>query len=188
MPKILKTNWFWMVFAVLTIAFSFTIFSNWTLMICIWFGLFFGFRLAKLESQLWDKEHQIYLATVLIYPVVASAIKWAIVKEIVPYSWFLLNRIEHFIWAVAVAIIFLPTYTNFWKKLRWWQSLTYIIGLVCLLGNLNEFFEYLIRLKMFGIAGIERNTAYYWDTIYDQAINLIGGLVGFILLKWYGKK
>ena len=150
----------------------------------IWFGLFFGFRINHLESQLLEKEHRIYLATVLIYPIVETCIKWGIEKNVVPNSWLVLNRIEHFLGAIAMTLIFLPTYTEFWKKLRWWQALTYIIGLICIMGNLNEFFEYFVRRQRFNVLEPYQIALYYWDTIYDQIMNFLGGFIGFGILKW----
>lgn len=182
MHKVLKSNWFWSFFATVLILFSFTIFSSWVVMVSVWFGLFFIFRFTKLESKLSDKEHKLYLATVLLYPVVETGIKWMIVKNVIPYSWFWLNRLEHFSWAIAVTILFLPTYTDIWKNLKWWQSMIFVVGLVCILGNFNEFFEYGLRM------GNSKNfAAFYWDTIYDMMINMMGGLVGFVVTRWNAK-
>ena len=93
MIKLLKFNEFWFFFATLSILFSFTIFSNWVGMVFIWFGLFFTFRFTNLESTLSAKEHQLYLSTVLVYPLVETWIKWMIEKNDLPYSWFWLNRL-----------------------------------------------------------------------------------------------
>ena len=86
MIKILKFNEFWFLFATLSILFSFTIFSNWVGMVFIWFGLFFTFRFTNLESTLSAKEHQLYLSTVLVYPLVETWIKWMVEKNALPDS------------------------------------------------------------------------------------------------------
>lgn len=182
MLKLLKFNWFWFFFATFLILFSFTIFSNWVGMVFIWFGLFFTFRFTKLESNLSAKEHKLYLSTVLIYPLVETWIKWMIEKNIISYSWFWLNRLEHFCWAMALVIIFLPIFSDIVKNLKWWQNLIFVVSFICLLGNLNEFLEYFLRLQ-----GKPKNqlqlAVYYWDTIYDMMMNLVGGFGGFIALK-----
>lgn len=189
MVKILnffQSNWFWIFYAIILILFSFTIFSNWVLMVSIWFGLFFTFKIAKLESKLSKKERRIYLFTAWLYPLVETGIKWMMVKNVVLYSSSLLNRVEHLSWAVAVVIIFLPTYTDIWKSLKGWQNMIFVIGLTNMIGNLNEFFEYLIRVA----ANLTENryfAAFYGDTIYDMMMNMIGGLVGFLVLRWNGK-
>jgi len=64
--------------------------------------------------------------------------------------------------------------------------LIFIIGLICILGNLNEFLEYFIRVS-FRLTDEKRFAAYYWDTIYDMMINIMGGFVGFLVLRWNTK-
>jgi|GEM_PF-6623269 len=44
-------------------------------MVGIWFGLFFIFRFTHLESKLSEKEQEIYLITVLLYPLVHVTLK-----------------------------------------------------------------------------------------------------------------
>lgn len=179
--KIIKPTWFWLFFATCLIVFSFTVFSTWVLMVGIWFGLFFIFRFTQLEAKLSEEEQRIYLTTVLLYPLIESWIKWMIIKNIIPYSWFWLNRLEHFSWALAVVILFLPLYRDVWNILNWWQNLIFVIGLICILGNLNEFLEYFLRSQSQNYRAL---AAYYWDTIYDMMINIVGGFVGFVVLRW----
>lgn len=181
--KILQSNWFWIFFATCSILFYLTTFSQWVVIVGIWFGLFFIFRFTQLEAKLSNKERRIYLITVLLYPIVESWIKWMIEKNVIPYSWFWLNRLEHLCWAFAVVIIFLPIFTDIWKTLNWWQNLILLIGFTCFIGNLNEFLEYLLRSRSSSI-NYRIFAAYYWDTIYDMMMNIIGGFVGFIVLIW----
>lgn len=186
MPKILKFNWFWYTYASLIILFTFTIFSNWLVLSCVWFGVFFLFRFLNLEAKLTNKEHQLYLKTMFIYPLIETLITWTIKKDIVPYSWHVLNRLEHFGTSVALVIILLPVFTEVWASLKWWQSLVFIIGLVCLIGNVNEFFEYSLRACCKTYSDI-KYAVYYWDTIYDMVMNIAGGLVGFLIIRWNAK-
>lgn len=151
-------------------------------MVCIWFVLFFTFRITKLESRLSVKEHRVYLITVLLYPVVETWVKWMMIENVIPNSWFWLNRVEHFCWAVAIVIIFLPLFTDVYKQLKWWYNLVFTISFICLLGNLNEFLEYFIRLNL-NLTNDRQFAAYYWDTIYDMMMNIIGGLTGFLILN-----
>ncbi|HLP90595.1 MAG TPA: hypothetical protein VK184_18685 [Nostocaceae cyanobacterium] len=187
MLKSLKSNWFWLFFATCCILFSFTVFSNWVVMVVIWFGLFFIFRWQNLEAKLSDSEHFIYLTTVLVYPLLGSWIKWMIEKNIIPYSWFWLNRLEHFSWALAVVILLLPLFIDIWKISNWWQNLILILGLVCLLGNINEFLEYFLRANSKTI-NYQLLAIYYQDTIYDMIMNIIGGFVAFLVLMWQIKR
>ena len=82
---------------------------------------------------------------------------------------------------MALAIIFLSIFSNIWNRLSWWQNLLLVVSFVCLIGNLNEFLEYFIRLflhkkNQFKLA------VYYWDTIYDM-MNIVGGFGGFVAMK-----
>lgn len=186
MLKVLKSNLFWYIFASLIIAFTFTIFSNWVILSCVWFGAFFIFRFSGLEAKLPNKEHRLYLMTMYIYPLIETSITWVIKKNIVPFSWNVLNRLEHFVTSVAVVIIFLPLFTHVWANMKWWQSLVFIIGLVCLVGNINEIFEYSLRACCRPYSDFKYAT-YYWDTIYDTVMNIVGGLIGFVIIRWNAK-
>ena len=103
-------------------------------------------------------------------------------KNIISYSWFWLNRLEQFCWAMALVIIFQPIFTNVWKELKWWHNLIFIVSFICLLGNLNEFLEYFLHLQ--GKQKTQLQLAFYYsDTIYDMMMNVVGGFGGFIALK-----
>lgn len=177
-----KFNLFWIIFASVIILFSLTVFSNWVLLGCIWFAVFFIFRFSKIETNLSTSEHRLYLLTAFVFPIIETSLTWMIQKNIIPYSWFWLNRAEHFFSAIGVTIILLPIYINTWYKLNWWQNLVFTLGLVCLIGNLNEFFEYFLRACCKPI-NYGKFAVYYPDTIYDMGANFIGGLVGFLVIK-----
>lgn len=177
-----KSTWLWVIFSSLIILFSLTVFSNWLLLGCIWFLVFFIFRFSKLEKNLSGREHKLYLITAFVFPIIETGLTWIIQKNIIPHSWFQLNRLEHFFSAVGVTILLLPIYINIWHRLKWWQSLIFVLGLICLVGNLNEFFEFSLRICCKPIKS-SRFAVYYPDTIYDMGVNLIGGLVGFLVIK-----
>ncbi|WP_009633646.1 hypothetical protein [Synechocystis sp. PCC 7509] len=182
MVNVFKYNWFWGLFATLIILFSLTVFSNWVLLGCIWFAVFFIFRFSNLEKNLSSNEHRLYLTTAFVFPIIETWLTWMIQKDIIPYSWFWLNRLEHFFSALGVVIILLPIYINIWHKLKWWQSLIFVLGLICIIGNLNEFFEFFLRVCCKPIKH-SKFAVYYPDTIYDMGVNLMGGLVGFLIIK-----
>lgn len=182
MVNTFKSNVFWIIFASLIISFSLTVFSNWVLLGCIWFAVFFIFRLSNLEKNLSISEHKLYIVTAFVFPITETWLTWMIQKNIIPYSWFWLNRLEHFCSAIGVSIILLPIYINIWHSLKWWQNLIFILGLICLIGNLNEFFEFFLRVCCQPI-NYSKFALYYSDTIYDMGVNLIGGLVGFLIIK-----
>jgi len=182
MVNIYKSNWFWGLFASVIILFALTIFSNWMVLGCVWFSVFFISRFSKLEAQLPSREHKLYLITAFIFPIIETWINWVINKNILPNFLIGLNRLEHFCSSVGVVIILLPIYINIWHRLKPWQNLVFILGLICLIGNLNEFFEYYLRVCCKFVSD-EKFIFYYEDTIYDMGVNLIGGLAGFIIVK-----
>jgi hypothetical protein len=181
--SIIKTNWFWLFWAVVLICFASTLFIYWIVLIILWFSLFFFFRLTKLELKLNQIEEKIYFINILPYPIVESLVQWMKIKYIISYNWQWLNRIEHGLWAFSTVIMCLPLYTDIWAKLKWWQNLILIIGLICFLGNLNEFAEYFMRLPK-GKIYYEMLGIYYNDTIYDMITNILGGFIAFLVLKW----
>lgn len=182
MVNLFKLNWFLILFASLIILFSITVFSNWVLLGCIWFAVIFIFRVSRLETKLSSKEHRLYLTTAFVFPVIETWLTWMIQKDIVPNSWFWLNRLEHFFSAIGATIILLPIYVDIWHKLKWWQSLIFVLGLICLIGNLNEFFEFFLRVCCKPIDK-KKFIVYYPDTMYDMGVNLIGAYIGFLIVK-----
>jgi hypothetical protein len=182
MPKFLKSNFFWLFYTIgLTIA-SFRLFFLWGVMVGTLFGLFWLFRLTGFETKLTAREHRLYLLTVMLYPLAESAVQWAGIVGWFPRDFTLINRGEHLCWAAALSLMFLPLHISIWRRLNRWQGLLFMLGFVCLLGNLNEFLEYLTRLS--GAGNHKLFATFYSDTMLDMTMNLFGGFVGFFLLNW----
>ncbi len=131
MPKFLQSNPFWLFFATVLVLLSFTLFFGWGLMVGTLFSFFFLFRLTGLESRLSEEERRIYLTTLLLYPVAETGVQWMQVNHLIPDSWILVNRLEHFCWATALTLLFLPLISQIWKRLEIWQSLLFVVGFVC---------------------------------------------------------
>ena len=83
---------------------------------------------------------------------------------------------------MALVIIFLPIFSNIWKQLSCWQNLIFVVSFVGLLGNLKEFLEYFIRLLLNKKNHLQL-AVYYWDTIYDMMMNIVGGFGGFVAIR-----
>jgi hypothetical protein len=181
MSRILKSTVFWLFLATALILFSFKLFFGWGLMVGTLFSLFFIFRWTRLEAGLSERQHRLYLITMMLYPIVETGVQWMQIKDLVPDSWTVVNRLEHFCWATALTLLFLPLITQIWQRLEIWQSLLFIVGFVCLLGNLNEFLEYFSRIQG-GPIDQAKFAWFYVDTIYDMMMNLLGSLAGFALL------
>jgi hypothetical protein len=180
--NLFRTNWLWISFATCLFAFYITVPSLKIIIIAFWFGLFFLLRFTKLEKKLTRKEQNIYYIAILIYPIIFSFTHWMIYKNVIPYSWFWLNRLEHISASFGVAIISLPLFIDISRKCNWWQELLLIIGLVSFVGNLNEFVEYYIRSSS-ALIDTRILAIAYTDTIYDMTMNIIGGLMGWLVLR-----
>jgi hypothetical protein len=180
--KLFKSNFFWLIYTISLSIYSFTLFFQWGLMIVTLFGIFWLFRLTRWEANLLPKQQYYYWWMVATYPLLEMAVLlWKRAGNLAQdFDW--VNRLEHGYWATALAFFFLPMIAEIWKRLNPWQNLLVIASFVCLLGNLNEFLEYLLRLPA-TLENQARFAAYYSDTIYDMGMNLLGGLVSFGLLS-----
>jgi hypothetical protein len=183
MLKILKNNLFWLFYFAFWVAIAFQIFLGWVLMISVLFGFFLLFRFTGLEARLSQSEQRLYLTTMLLYPAIETVVQWVGSKGWVGSYWVIVNRLEHACWATFLALLFLPVFSEFWRALNGWQNLLFVLGFVCLLGNLNEFLEYYARLEPGFVILPETSARYCTDTILDMAMNLLGGGVGFVILQ-----
>lgn len=145
------------------------------------YSLFFLFRFTRLESTLSRREHQLYLTAILLYPPAETLVQWLGINGFTPRDFTLINRLEHFCWATVLMLFFLPFTSGVWQRLNRWQSLVFIMGFTCLLGNINEFLEFFLRIQANPINQAQF-AAFYSDTIYDMMMNLLGSIAGFTIL------
>ena len=136
--------------------------------IIIWKGL---------DKKLSPRERNLWLIIVMFYPIFEAIIKYYLTSNVIPYSWVWLNRIEHILSALAIQIIFLPFFANTLRKLNILERIVMLLCFTVFIGNLNEFLEYGLRVKM-GLTSKDSFSVYYWDTIYDMVMNVIGGIIG----------
>lgn len=156
------------------------IFPFWSVVLTVWiFGFFLIYRL-KLIDQLERRERTIINWVGIGYPLIETVIKAAIIYNWMPYSWNWLNRIEHFGFSFAICFMIYPFIKKDFSKSNLFTQILLIVGIVSILGNLNEIVEYILRVAW----SLEENFAtYYWDSIFDIVINTLGGLAGFIAIK-----
>lgn len=183
MPKFLTSNFFWLFYTAGLVSFASTLFFGWVLMVGTLFLIFWIFRLTGWEAQLHDRAHQLYLLAMLLYTPLETAVQWMVVNGRIPGDFTWVNRLEHACWAMMLTLLFLPLMVPIWHKLNRWQSLLFVLGFTCLLGNLNEFFEYVVRIQETPIKQA-LFAHFYGDTIYDMIMNLCGSFAGFLALNW----
>jgi hypothetical protein len=181
MDNLLKSNYFWLFYSISLTLFSVNLFLQWGLMVGILFLIFFCFRWTRLERELSIEQWRSYLLAIVLYPILETSIILLRLNGKLPPNFGFINRVEHSGWAIALMFFFLPLIAGFWKSLNVWQNLIFILGFVCLLGNFNEFLQYIFRIQP-----VSKDNAlfaaYYHDTILDMMMNLLGGLVGFAIL------
>jgi hypothetical protein len=182
MPKVLKSNFFLLIFSVSLTVFSFSLFFAWGLMVGTLYSLFFLFRFTGLESALSKREHHLYLAAILLYPPAETLVQWLGINGLISRDFSLINRLEHLCWAMVLMLFFLPFISGVWQRLNSWQNLVFVMGFTCLLGNINEFLEFILRIQASPIDQAQF-AAFYSDTIYDMMMNLLGSIAGFAILK-----
>lgn len=166
--------WAYIYFAAL-ITFSLFIFTNWTFMLVVWIGLILFFN--KKAQLLPKAQKHLFQIVTFGYPLIASVIKFMIEKDVIPYSWFWLNRFEHFFWALSMTIVFLPLAHQFSKVVnsKW---LLIVQGCVAItLGNVIEVIEFSLRRNL----ADTRLGLYYSDTMFDILMNFLGVFVAIVI-------
>jgi len=163
---------------------SFSVFylwSTWTLMVALWLGVVFWVAIKGIDQNLPEQSRKIFWFTVFVYPLVESFLKWLIVADIIPYSWDIINRIEHFLWVMALGVILFPFLRGILAKLEYLERVLFLFGFLMSLGIFNELFEFLLRIwqnKPLQLLGAD----YYVDTVFDFGMNILGGtLISLIL-------
>jgi hypothetical protein len=146
-----------------------------------WFGLGALIVLKKLDSKLSTKEKVLWKVVLFGYPLLESAIKTIIFFNLIPYSYRPLNLAEHFMWSVAMTLLLYPLVRNYLSKNMLKTQLILLFGIIIIIGNLNELFEFGLRMSM-SLTSERLFAQYYLDTIIDLGINMVGGALTVVVL------
>jgi len=147
-----------------------------------WFLVALTFTWGGFVRQLRPREYRLYVGVTLAFPVVEFALKWLMARDAWRDWWFWLNRIEHWAWMTGTVVLLYPAFRPYFRTLPIGVSLVMVLGLACLVGNLNEFWEYARRVTLLN-ADRTCCPAFYADTLQDMIVNVAGGLTGFLLLR-----
>jgi hypothetical protein len=170
-------RFFWLLYIPASICIGYFLYPTFAVLLLIWFLLFFIANSKKFTLRLSKRQKQTYITTILLYPLIELLLKFLILKNFIPYSWSFLNRFEHFFWAFSLTIALLPFVKKLLLKINKWEAFFVLLGLVVIIGNFNEFFEYGIRMKLH-LSDMYHFSLYYPDTIFDLITNVIGGIYG----------
>ncbi len=178
----LKTNQLLVIFAIILTTLSSWLFYNWTALLIIWFSLILFSKWYKKYREIPSGLKSLYQFNIYLYPIVATAIKYAIEANLIPYSWFWLNRLEHGFWSFCVIILLLPLTIETLKQSKF---LFFILnlGLIAILGNLIEILEYFIRVLV-NLNDYYILSVIYQDTVLDMITNFIGGAIGIFIIVY----
>ena len=98
-------------------------------------------------------------------------------------TWVLINTLEHFIWSLYfAALIYYPLFLAIPNSSKLTKSLV-LISVVSLVGVMNEQLEYILR----SFSGLS-NSAYYFDTIRDVTMNMLGAFTMAIAIFFKSRK
>ncbi|MBU0975849.1 MAG: hypothetical protein ABIE03_04170 [Patescibacteria group bacterium] len=119
-----------------------------TVLLIIWTLGFILAKKQKLFRKLSSAEQGFYNFVIICFPLFEIIIKFLIMKNIIPGSWFWLNRLEHFLSAIGIQTLFYPFVKSTLVKLNKTERYIFITAFTVLIGNFNEFAEFTIRIAM----------------------------------------
>ncbi len=180
-----RSNILFNFFTLFILSLSYFIFSGF-LIISIWFLIIYSLKILNIENKILKPHLTLYYATVFVFPMLESILTWLIKNNIIAYSWFWLNRIEHIIASASISILILLILFKYLKKVKWYINLILLIAIVSMIGNFVEFFQYIRRIFFNNSFTINKIT-FYSDTILDMFSNVLGSFLGFIIFFIFNK-
>lgn len=144
----------------------------WAGVVTFWFGCLAVQRVAGLSVPAGLLRW--HMAGTLVFPVVATAVKWHERASGAVESTGLSNRLQHGGWAFCTVLLFVPALRRWTGRLCRVELMLLAMALVALLGNLNEVGEWARHTITSGRA--------YDDTIKDLLMNAAGSGLGALVL------
>jgi hypothetical protein len=109
-------------------------------------------------------------ACVLLFPIGATILKWHLFSNDLGSDVGFGNRVQHFSWALCTVGLFTPTLYRWVQGSGIVQRVAVTIGLVSMLGNLNEIAEW------------RRGGMQHGDTMKDLVMNIAGSFMGALVI------
>jgi hypothetical protein len=134
-------------------------------------------------------KERIILVTIS-YPVIEIILKIFLNYNVIPFSWLMINRLEHIIFsALLTYFVYIIIDKNKIVNSKFGASI-FVFSLINVFGIINEFIEYFIRiyfLKFTSETYLTKFSAYYSDTIFDLAMNFISAFLVLLLISIYNR-
>ncbi len=154
-------------------------FTNLIPILLAWLVIFLISLFSGKLGSLNKNELKVYLLVVLGYPIVALLLKYIILTNIINRAWYYFNWIEHLAASFAMPFLFYPWFKPYWKSQPSFVLIISVVGLVCILGNMNELTEFYLRY-------IDNDSlnhrAILEDSMFDLVINFVGGLLASLAI------
>lgn len=164
----------------------------------IWFGIsFLSIKLVETEKSNQQKnkttetnpttdEQNLIKVISISYPIIELIIKAFIIYDIIPYSWTILNRIEHALFSFLATIIITSIISKKIKISPFVFTPLIAFLIVNFMGIGNEILEFIIRKYIISNEHItDIYKLYYADTIYDFITNAIASIIAVIIIIKY---
>jgi hypothetical protein len=133
--------------------FSFLLPGKLTVVLSVWLVLYiFSWVTGRLQ-ELTEKQRWVFYAANVIYAIIALAIKFVIEYYWGSISYFWLNRLEHLIFSITAPFILFPVLRHAYAGVSKRVLGLFIIGVVSLVGNINEFLEFVYRYPVIDRSG-----------------------------------
>jgi len=158
---------------------SLLLYPLWGLQLIFWSLLFVYIR-EKLYLRKTPRADTFFLDLIGFgYPLLEIVIKVFIIFNVIPYSWFWLNRFEHIFFSMFMTLLLFPLFVGTKRKPA--DYLLKIAAVVLFAGTMNEVFEFVVRSMQAGYS--LRSGIYYSDTVYDEVMNIVGLFLGILLIR-----
>jgi hypothetical protein len=154
-------------------------FTNLIPILVAWILVFLATLVTGKLGALNKNELKVYLLIIFGYPIIALLLKYFILTNIINRAWYYFNWVEHLAASFAMPFLFYPWLKPYWKSQPALVLIISVVGLVCILGNMNELTEFYLRY-------IDNDSLNHRDiledSMFDLVINFIGGLLASIAI------
>jgi hypothetical protein len=161
------------------------VFPGWAFILANWFVFAIAIEFATKRGRfprLQGLVAALHYLSMIGFPIVATA--WKYLQETrniddggIP------NRLQHFGWAVCTVGVLMPLLTVWWQRRRLWERVVMTTGIIALLGNVTELFEFANKYDRI------QNDYFHGqvmlkDTMADLVMNVVGAVVATVVFHY----
>jgi hypothetical protein len=161
------------------------VFPGWAFILANWFVLALAIhhgtnrgRLPRLPRT----AEMLHYLSMIGFPIVATL--WKYIQHVrdlddggIP------NRLQHFGWAACTVGVLMPLLARWWEHRRLWERVAIATGVIALIGNVTELFEFLNKYDRIE-ADYYHAEVMFKDTIADLIMNVFGAVAAAVVFHW----